>query len=326
MSRPAALLTISARTHAVAALSCVLPLVNAAGNWSNARPILDCIVEITGVTLAQIFALQKIDAGIVIPGSPPRPGAPLRQSSSSLLVSSSLGSSGADPVLMPALAGLLQVCLRAIRRVIAASGALALPPHVATTGATTVVNYLTSQTPLLEALQVSLAQLSPRSNALRSSVLGLLDTIAAVGEATSLAQHAGVMSCLQQALASDELQSRASSVIARLCSHQLAPQYIGSLVAGGLVATLVSTLASVRHPDDVMVETYATLQHVYDFSFIRDITQALGEHGVDFFVAIGHNFLPVDKNVVRDTSVRSLKPQAIYCLSCANVMPMNFLL
>lgn len=262
------------RTHVLTALAHVLPLLNCAANWANARPVLDCLVDAAAVTLGQIIALQRLESGGGGPGTPPR--APVRQGSGSLLSASHLPP-GSDPVLLPALAGMLQVALRAIRYVIASNGALGLRPDAAAAvGVATVGRYLTCRTPLLETVQTALVQLSPRSDALRVSALTLLDPLVTAGEAAPLALHAGLVNCLQQALASEELQGRAAAVVLRLCCHAQAREYVGGLVTNGLVTALAATLASVRHPDDVIVETYATLQRVYDFAFMRDVMQALG--------------------------------------------------
>ena len=275
MGRPEALVAISVRTHVLAALSGILPLVNAAANWANVRPILEGLVEIAAGTLAQVIALQRLESGgSGGPGTPPRP---VRQGSGALVVSSPVPP-GSDPILMPALAGMLQVCLRAIRHVVVSNGALTLTGVPGAAASDTVARFLTCRSPLLATLQAILVQLSPRSDALRVSALGLLDALVVAGEAGPLATHSGLVTCLQSALTSEELQGRASAVIVRLASHPQAREYVGSLVSSGLVTVLTATLASVRHPDDVIVETYATLQRVYDFCFIRDVTHALGAH------------------------------------------------
>jgi len=60
MAHSAALTTVSARTHSVAALAGVLPLINAAVNWSNVRQILDCIVEAAASTLARFIRCSAV--------------------------------------------------------------------------------------------------------------------------------------------------------------------------------------------------------------------------------------------------------------------------
>lgn len=265
MAPSAALITVSARTHSVAALAGVLPLINAAVNWSNVRQILDCIVEAAASTLGQIHTLQRCDVG---GSSPSLQGSPGRRT----------GVREGDAQLLAALAGLLQMCFRALGRVVATSGALVLPADAAAaTGASTVARYLALRTPLLATLHTAL-DLPPWGDALRVSALLLLDFLVSAGEASSLAQHAGILNSLQQALCAEELKARAAAVIAHLCQHPGAVEFVGVLASSGLFAALTTALANLRQPDDVLVETYATLQHVYDFGFISDVAQCLGQY------------------------------------------------
>jgi len=63
-------------------------------------------------------------------------------------------------------------------------------------------------------------------DALRVSALLLLDFLVSAGEASSLAQHAGILNSLQQALGAEELKARAAAVIAHLCQHPGAVEFV----------------------------------------------------------------------------------------------------